>query len=194
MNPKKEAILRVVLDYLIGNHHEKLTIANIAKVLDIGKSTVYEYFTEKNTMIAEAIFLMIEENVAYLCEIENFDELSFETAFKTHMQRSYDIAKNNRMMENMLYNIDFVSISVSHKAAIQNKIMAAYIDIQQHVRKIFDKGIAERLFDASTKKIREITIESMLLGSVFTITHPDRNIDEALFIEDLYQSVLVLLK
>lgn len=194
MHPKREAILHVVLDFLTGKHEEKLTVANVARVLEIGKSTVYEYFSEKETMIAEAILMMIDENVAYMSDPKVYENLDFEKAFTVYMERSFMIAKGNRMMENMLQNTDLMRIASSHKEAIQEKIMIAYTDIQKHVKGIFNLGVEEGLFSKEASKMRSLSIESMLFGSVFMVTKPNQTIDESKFIDDLLESVFILLR
>ncbi|MCM1134988.1 MAG: TetR/AcrR family transcriptional regulator [Clostridium sp.] len=55
--PKAEALYQAVMElFAEGADLNNLTVAEIAKKAGIGKGTVYEYFDNKEEMIAEAIF------------------------------------------------------------------------------------------------------------------------------------------
>ncbi len=192
MNPKREAILRMVLTYLTDEKREKLTLSNIAKSLDIGKSTVYEYFDEKDAMVAEAVAMAIEEHTRYLLDVEGFDTLDYETASKTHMRRTFDLARNNKTFEKMMHNADFATIGPDHRAQIERKVFEAYRQLRERTSAILRKGIDEGVLGESISEERREAIESLLIGSVFTVTNPLTTPDIEAFIDEIVHCVTLL--
>ncbi len=192
MKPKREAILRMVLDFLTNEKHEKLTISNIANALDIGKSTVYEYFDEKDAMVAEAVAMAIDEQVRYLLDVEGFDELNYDDAIRTHMRRSFHLARENKTFEKMMHNVDFVTISADYRAQIERKVFEVYQTLHEHVMTILRKGIDEGLLGEAVSEHRLHVIESLLIGSVFAVTNPLANPDIAAFIDEIAHCVTQL--
>ncbi len=70
MSDKKEKILRAVLELFLENGTANLKVSEIAAKADVGKGTVYEYFSSKEDMFIGAVEYglalmaeMIEEKV-----------------------------------------------------------------------------------------------------------------------------------
>lgn len=61
-SPKEKAIYRAVIDlFREGADLNSLTVAEITGKAGIGKGTAYEYFSDKEEMIAKAVFYYTEE-------------------------------------------------------------------------------------------------------------------------------------
>ncbi|MFH5882120.1 TetR/AcrR family transcriptional regulator [Liberiplasma polymorphum] len=193
MTAKKEVILYKVLDFLSKESDQQLTLSNIANALDMGKSTLYEYFSSKDEMIKEAILLLIEDNKNYLLNTNDIEGTSFKEAFHIHMNKSFHLAKKNQMMQNIADSVDYVSIPKNMKEEIMCKVQEMYGVSKSFFLSIIQKGVDEGIITQSQQNVRAMTIESLFLGSFLTVSNTKRPFDESEFIEDLYNSLLILL-
>ena len=193
MKPKKEAILRTVLDMMTSKTGQKnLTLSNIAKDMGIGKSTIYEYFTTKEEIIKEAMFLMIAENIDYILLNNNPQEKGFKEAFYTHLRRSLEIAKKNQMTDDLMHNVEWIKVSTTHKKEIMERLMGFYEKSKAHMSNIFRIGVEQGILNENDLKESSIAIESLLLGFVIAGGSPFNNWETYDSIDVIYDSVIVL--
>lgn len=193
MQEKKQQILKAVLDFLTKETKEELTLNNLAKNLDMGKSTLYEYFSSKDEMIKEAILSMLNENVTYLLKDDNLDKKTFKEAFHDHLMKSFEMAKKNQMLQNIMENIDYYSMKKDLKDEIMMIAYKTYNLSKDYFIEIMGKGVSEGLFEDNQDSLLALNLESLILGSIFMVSNPFVTIDEEAYIESLYQNVIVLL-
>ncbi len=193
MNPKKEAILRKVLDILSQSEHEqKLTLSHIAESLDMGKSTLYEYFPHKDAMICDAMFLVLDENLLNLTK--PLDEAcDFEEALSSYIERSFHLANENKLIENMMQNVDVARVGAQYKAKIDKKLVEFYAELQSYLDELFAIGYKESVINKPFEGMERLTVESLLLGAFIMVQHPFSKLDKSGFTHHLYQTILTLL-
>jgi AcrR family transcriptional regulator len=193
MNEKRQLILNAVLDFLTKETKEELTLSNLAKSLDMGKSTLYEYFKSKDEMIKEAIMTMLNENVHYLLEDDSLESKSFKEAFHDHLIKSFELAKKNQMLQNVMDNIDYYAMKKELKEEIMMIAFKTYNQSKDYFIKIMGKGVSEGLFKETTDEYLAMHLESLILGSIFMVSNPFVTVDEETYIESLYHNVIRLL-
>lgn len=192
---RKEEILTVVLDLLSRmDNPKKLSVSNVAEELSIGKSTIYEYFTNKDELICGALDLLFERNLATLLDIEDFTTLSFEEAFKSHLSRFIDLSKNNEIMQNYVHHPDIATLPMDKKQALMESMHETFETIKKRLYDIFDKGIEEDLLKGPISDTRKQTIEALIFGAVVAISDPMNNWDVPTMIDDVYNSIILLHK
>ena len=76
----KEKIHKAIWTIICDGTSSSLKVADIAKRAGIGKSTVYEYFTDKDQAVFSAITSYCENIVAKYDEVD-ISNLDFDTAF-----------------------------------------------------------------------------------------------------------------
>ena len=192
MKSKKIAILRKTLEFLTKNEDKKLTMSNVAKAIDIGKSTIYEYFENKDEMIKEALILMIDENCATIVDVESAEANDFKSAFYLHMERAFMVTQQNYMMQHMQQNANLVAMPKRYKEEIKLKIVELLRASKERMQSILVMGIEEGVIDELSSKERSITIEGLLLGSVLNSKNP---LNEWRFedtIDDVYACLVLL--
>ncbi|MFP4286073.1 MAG: TetR/AcrR family transcriptional regulator [Candidatus Izemoplasmataceae bacterium] len=193
MQEKKQLILKAVLDFLTKETKEELTLNNLARSLDMGKSTLYEYFSSKDEMIKEAILSMLNDNITYLLKDDNLDDKTFKEAFHDHLKKSFELAKKNQMLQNVMDNIEYYSMKKELKDEIMLIAYNTYKKSKEYFIKIMEKGVVEGLFTENKDPLLALNLESLILGSIFMVSNPFVTIDEESYIESLYQNVIVLL-
>ena len=193
MKPKKEAILRTVLEMLSDHTSQRsLTIANIADKMGIGKSTIYEYFENKEVIIKEAMFLMVEENLNFILVDNDPTQVGFKESFYQHLDRSIKIAKDNRMTEEMMHNIEWIKASNRYREEMIAQLMVFYEKTKAQMTAIFKQGINEGVLDENNVKLQSIAIESMLVGAIVSSATPYNQWIAEDVINHIYQTILTL--
>ncbi len=91
----KERILRAVVKTYKQKGLEGLTIKSVADNAGIGKSTVYEYFDNKQQMIADSIIYSADRFVEDFYDKEwNKSDVTFEETLKESILYMIDLMKN----------------------------------------------------------------------------------------------------
>lgn len=91
----KHKIMEAVIETYKHQGVEGLTMKNVAKSAGIGKSTVYEYFSSKEQMIAEAIVYSVDKYVDRLHgHTEQYSEASFEVTVRAVIENLINALKN----------------------------------------------------------------------------------------------------
>ncbi|TVP95921.1 MAG: TetR/AcrR family transcriptional regulator [Acholeplasmatales bacterium] len=194
MNPKKEAILRKVLEFLTSPAaaSKRLTLSKLAEAMDMGKSTLYEYFDNKDVMIQQAILLMMSDHVAILLSGEDFPDLSFDEAFEQHMTRSFTIAEKNQMIQQVIESVDVIALDPALKQGLMESMYAFYEQLRQRMQAILAKGVAEKVLKPLDNTLRLATIDSMFLGALVSWSNPMFNFDRDDLIGALKESLVLL--
>ena len=173
MSQKKESILRTVLTMMSASEGKKaITISNIAKEMDMGKSTLYEYFDSKEDMIKQAMFLMIQENENYIIENNLPEEKGFKNAFLNHMRRSIEIAKRNQMTDDIMNHVEWIKVSRQYKDEIMERILEFYHKSKNHMEIIIKQGIIENKLNPKKIENQKEVIESLIVGAIITFANP----------------------
>ena len=194
MNEKKEAILRTVLAFLTSSASasKRLTLSNIAAAMDMGKSTLYEYFDNKDRMIQEAILLMMRDHVDMLLSGEEFPELSFDEAFLQYMDRSFTIAEKNQTVQQVIESIDVIALDPTLKQRLMEAMYAFYEQLRERMQAILAKGVHEGVLAPLDNPLRLATIDSMFLGALVSWTNPMINYERDALIAALKESLILL--
>ncbi len=193
MKEKKEAILRTVLEMISDPNYEKpLTIANIAKKMAMGKSTIYEYFDTKEAMIKDATFLMVEENLRVILENNDPSKVGFKNAFYNHLERSISIAKDHRMTEEMMHNIEWIKVSNRYRDEMIEQLMVFYDKTKAQMALIFKQGIKEGIVNELKLQNQSMAIEALLVGTIVSSATPHNQWDVKTLIETIYATLLTL--
>lgn len=193
MNEKREKILNTVLSFLSHSDREdSLTISNVANALDMGKSTIYEYFNSKDAMIQSAFELMLEKNREAILNDDELKTLSFKKAFTNHMNRILELAQNNVFIKDFSHHPDILKLPEKTKEAMFQSIQENNGYLEEALRKIFDKGAKEGILQHDIRHSRFRTIEAMIFGFLIAMNTPYSNWDKDTQIEDLYASLVTL--
>jgi AcrR family transcriptional regulator len=163
LSKTKEKIMAQVIEYIQnGIDVSKRSMADIAKEVGIGKSTMYEYFTSKEALIEEAYISLIHIAKEYLFEYK--DMVDFESAFKEQMSVNIDFMKET---------LEFMEVVLRHQQALKNAdsnkkikshITALQKEMDAEMSMIFKMGVKEgyytneELSDHHTKYILKALI------------------------------------
>lgn len=141
---KKTAIYEAALS-LIGEQRDisSIKIADIAQRADIGKGTVYEYFSSKEQVIAEAIIYMVEEGIRSLEGVID-EKCGFKESFVILLKHTEELMnKNMTFHQYMMTNECSFSLQKAHNCHVEKQfeeIRKLYVHL---LIRIIDKGLGE---------------------------------------------------
>lgn len=190
MNRKDQIIKAVINKFLNDGFSTELTITEIAKSCDIGKSTVYEYFKSKDDVIKEALLKMSENNTFRVLNIDNIENMRFEEAFKIQIKKLYEIASESRMMFEV-FSKDFKN---HFPQAIKEELVAKVCEIKNIIEQrfilIMIKGYSEGLITMDQDPLSVNVMSGLVIGSMLRYTDSDVDLDLDRFVDKLYEAVL----
>ena len=194
MREKEHAIIMAVINLLgEASPDKKLSIANVANALDMAKSTLYEYFDSKETMLYHAVKYLIQQSIDQLMSINLASIPSFKQRFIVHMRAIYDYSQDQKMMQNILRHPEILSLpSTTHERLIEIS-QQALTTLQQRLSELINDGVKEGVLAAFPPKARLKSVEALILGCIIIMTDPYFKGDANRVIQDAYESILVLI-
>ena len=192
LNRKDQIIEAVILKFQEEGFSTDLTITEIAKSVNIGKSTVYEYFKSKDDVIKEALVKMSDLNTDRIFNIENIENMKFEEAFKAQLVILFHIASESRMMFEV-FSKDFKN---QLPLAIQGELMEKMHEVKELIEQrfvmIMIKGVNEGLISIDQDPVSVNVISGLVVGSMLRYSDADANLDLHQFVNKVYEAVIKL--
>ena len=192
LNRKDQIIEEVIKIFHKNGFSMDLTMTVLAKNVDIGKSTIYEYFKSKDEIIKSALLKMSENSIDRILNIEDIETMKFEEAFKAQTIMLYLIADESRMIFEVFTN-DFKS---QLPQAIQEELMIKTHEfknlIEQRFIMIMLKGITEGHISMNRDILEINIISGLIIGSMLRYSDTDIDLDLLLFVDKVYEAVIKL--
>jgi AcrR family transcriptional regulator len=192
LNRKDQIIEAVVNKFREEGFSTDLTMTEVAKTCDIGKSTIYEYFKNKDDVIKSALMKMSENSLEKVFNIEHIETMNFEDAFKAQMVILFEIASESRMMFEVFSN-DFKS---QLPQAIQAELMCKMHEVKELLEQRFImimlKGVTEGIISMDQDLLSINVISGLVIGSMLRYSDVDQNLDLHLFVNKVYEAVVKL--
>lgn len=190
MNRKDQIIDAVITRFQEDGFSNDLTITEIAKSVDIGKSTVYEYFKSKDELIKDALIKMFTCNTEKIISIDNIENMCFEEAFKTQIEILFQSASESRIMFEV-FSKDFHS-----HPAIQRELMTNMHGVKEQIEQrfimIMMKGITEGLIKMDMDPMGVNIMSGLVIGSLIRFSDSTSGLDLNDFVNKVYESVVKL--
>lgn len=195
MQSKKILILKSVLEmFKEQGSYEKFTISEVAKRADIGKSTVYEYFENKEEIFKEACLYLMEATKDEIIKIDNIDSMGFEEAFKIQVKKMLVVSSYTQMTYEIFVSSGIRSVSSNTMEAIKKKGEKLRDNLKNRFMNIMLKGIEEGKFtveDFSSSK--NTIIRGLVIGCIFQFTKEKIDVDVDDFVDQIYKSILKII-
>lgn len=193
MHPKKQAICEVALQLLSSpSENSRFTLQAIADQLNIGKSTIYEYFENKVQIIEASLIYLIDQQFETLFNDDSILEKPFEIAFKTHYQKVLDVNKENQSLQTLMMHSDVAQLPQENKENLLRKMHQSFVKTEKRLQDILAIGIKEKILDSPIEATQFHCIESLIFGSIIALAQPYNMWDHAQMIEAVYQNVIKL--
>ena len=167
---RKEEILDAVIEIFQNRGIQaNFTISELARNVDIGKSTIYEYFTTKEEIITEAIFKVIESSIALITNRSLSAEDMFEQAFKKEVKHVLQIAKSSSYVFEFMTPDFKGNLKEKFDGEFANRMKDIALDYQNLFIEIIGKGVQEGILQNDQLPLKGMIFASLLTGSITRI-------------------------
>ncbi len=192
MNRKDEILAAVISKFKEDGFSTDLTISQIAKIVDIGKSTIYEYFKTKDDVFKEALLKISNDSIEDIINIENIDEMGFEEAFKAQFKKTLEVSINSKMVH-QIFSKDFMHrMPMSIRDELKQNMEATRMLIRNRFILIFQKGVEGKQMAIDPTPTSNLIYSSLIIGAIIRYSNSkfDITIDE--FTDEIYKTIIKL--
>lgn len=186
-----------ILDAVISKFQEEgfstdLTISQIAHIVDIGKSTIYEYFKTKDDVFKEALFKISSQSIDEVINIPGIENMKFEEAFKVQFSRILEVSLKSRIIY-QLFSKDFIHrMPESIREELKNKMEETRVIIEKRFFLIFVKGVEEKQLAIDENPLNSIVFSSLIVGSIIRFSNSNIEFNLKEFVDKIYETVIKL--
>ncbi len=192
MSRKDEILEAVISKFQDEGFSTNLTISQIAKKVDIGKSTIYEYFKTKDDVFKEALIKIAKEGIEDVSNIENIEALNFEEAFKAQFSKILEVSDKSKVVY-QLFLKDFVHrMPSSIREELRGQMDEAREIIEKRFILIFIKGVGEKLINIEPNPTSNIVFSSLIVGAIIRYSNSGTDIELDDFVNKIYETVIKL--
>lgn len=188
---RRDQILDAVVDlFKDKGFRSDFTMVEIANTVNIGKSTIYEYFKNKDEILKEAVYRYMEQNIKILSERTTNENDSFEDAFKSEIRNVLGIASKSKTI------IQTVSPNFMHNVPeeIRGEFKLKMEELRQTLTKrftgYFQRGLQEGVFTGELNLEKAFIITSMVAGSILIFDSESSQFSIDQTVDLLYSNVI----
>ena len=182
----KDKILDCTIEMLKGGDIDTISMSKIASNANIGKSTIYEYFSSKEELVKTALKRVVDIALEDFLSVKMGKTL-YESYY-AHMKKGLEIA------EDAIKLVGYPStnnISFMNKDEINEMVSGALLPVFERLVEIYNQGVNEK----TIVQKRDLSAKLYILAGFFKgmlLEKYKHNIPDEEFIEDLYENVLIL--
>lgn len=190
----KDKIIEVVIDYIKQDIDvTQVSLSEIAKKADIGKSTVYEYFENKDTLICDTYMYLLN---FYEQEIlKPLSETTFKKAFIEQVRRLLHAMKDAKHLVETIMSHQ-KQINHFNNQLLDKKMNEVSDHLQERFIDIMRLGVLENMLPSGlTKKpTRGYVIKALISGLSFQYINDQTQLDEEGILNLIYDEVFRVLQ
>lgn len=192
MSRKDEILEAVISRFQDEGFSTDLTISQIAKKVDIGKSTIYEYFRTKDDVFKEALLKISKESIEEVLGIDNIEDLGFEEAFKAQFSKILEVSYKSKVVY-QLFSKDFIHrMPSSIREELITQMEETRKIIEQRFILIFIKGVEEKLINIEPNPTSNIVFSSLIVGAIIRYSNSEIEIKLEEVVNKIYETILKL--
>jgi AcrR family transcriptional regulator len=192
VHPKQAEILTHVIDLLHQHTEENLTMNNIARRLDMAKSTLYEYYDSKPAMVHAALLYVIESNTATLLDPQGFEGLPFQERLEVYFNRLILLTQRKHNMQAVIYHPAVNALAEDLKEKVRTRMVEVYQTTGEMFHDILHQGVEEGVLHQTLSGTALNAIDSLFFGSVLALSEPHNRWDASQTWDAVYQAILKL--
>lgn len=168
---RKNEILDALGDMLQSQGlHADFTISELARKVDIGKSTIYEYFATKDELISEAMIRIFENAMARINQRTIDPNADFERAFQDELRFVFDLARES----SAIFRFLTPEFRDTIPATLKGEFALVMRDTTKRYEALFaailHRGVEEGLVDEQHVKQNNVLVGALINGMISQIT------------------------
>jgi AcrR family transcriptional regulator len=193
MSRKNEIIEAVITILQEKGFSQEFTMSEIARKMDMGKSTIYEYFGNKDDLHKEAVKYYLSQKISLLQSGIDTDAMDFETLFKTQLRMILEVATESRTVLEALSPGFIQRFPESVREDMKQSMEVTRKRLEERFISYFMMASEEGLISKDFDVAKGLTVMSMVVGAVLVYSDATINIDIDDFIQTIYDSILLIL-
>jgi AcrR family transcriptional regulator len=189
MSQTKDKIIQVLVEHIKqGTNLNEISLSKVAQEAEIGKSTVYEHFKNKEEMISSTYAFLLNKYQQILLEPIIMD--SFKSSFIAQIKRILCVMSDAKSIMDAIMNtqLDGIpSLSLEHQKLMEN------IQTQMNLRftEIMTLGIQSSEIQArNISPFTKNIIQALISGLLLQYVKGEIDLDDDGVCELVYQQVL----
>jgi AcrR family transcriptional regulator len=190
----KDKIIDATVSFLKENaNYETMTLSKIAARANVGKSTVYEYFENKEKLAEETCIHLINHYEKVLLKEIKFH--SFDQAFSHQIKQIIEVMTDARTIGDAIFNYHPDALTVMNKEVIKQNIKLLQAKMNKRFLEIFVLAYQESLL--KVKKARphlEHVMSALISGLIYQYIHQEIEVSEDELIDLIKREIFVLLR
>lgn len=168
------------------------TMAQLAHQVNIGKSTIYEYFSNKDEVVQQAIIRVMEDSIAKIKQSE-LKEGTFEAQLKNEMTTILEIAIESRFLFNLITPGLNHLLPPECRQELQGEMKSVMEFYQARYFQIFMKGVEEKELNQDLLQESGMLIASLITGSIMRYANANIDLqddfDIQLYVDKVYKAI-----
>lgn len=190
---RREEILDALIDIFRSEGvGADFTISQLAARVDIGKSTIYEYFKTKEDIMSSALCRVFDESINAIFTRKIDESKSFEETYKEELLYLFSVAKDSQFLFNFLTPKFMKSFPDSTRMELKLRMKDVTVHYEKKFVDIFMKGVAEKIISEENSLINGILISSLVTGSIMRFANANvqvtNEVDLHDYIDALYKA------
>jgi AcrR family transcriptional regulator len=190
----KDKIIDATVSFLKENtNYENMTLSKIAARANVGKSTVYEYFDNKEMLAEETCIFLINHYEKVL--LDNMESNSFDQAFSYQIKKIIEVMTDARTIGDAIFNYHPDALTVMNKEVIKKHIKLLQTKMNERFQEIFILAYQEGLLQMKEARPHLAQVMAALIsGLIYQYIHQEIDISEDECIALIKREMFVLMK
>ena len=186
----KDKIIETMIDFI---KHDidisQVSLSEIAKKAEIGKSTVYEYFSNKDELIFDTYMFMFNyyENLL----TQPLKSVHFKNAFIEQVKMILDAMKDAKNIIETIMNKHH-QINYPNQVSFDRKLDVIKTKMEERFLSIFKMGVEQEIIMPPFKqdKTRGYVIQALINGLLFQYINDQTDLSENELLNLIYSEVI----
>lgn len=192
---RRDEILDVLVEqFKIKGFNSDFTMSELADCVNIGKSTIYEYFGNKDDIIKAAVIKYMQISIDSVDLGEELNQLSFENVFKNQLSVILKIANQSRTLLEALSPGFIQKLPDSMRDEMKAKMESTRNKLQKRFQSFFLKGIEEGIINPNVDPSKGSIVTSLVVGTIITFSSSNTTTSLEDVVNNVYDSVVTLLQ
>lgn len=192
---RRDEILDVLVEqFKIKGFNSDFTMSELADCVNIGKSTIYEYFGNKDDIIKAAVIKYMQISIDSVDLGEELNQLSFENVFKKQLSVILKIANQSRTLLEALSPGFIQKLPDSMRDEMKAKMESTRNKLQKRFQSFFLKGIEEGIINPNVDPSKGSIVTSLVVGTIITFSSSNTTTSLEDVVNNVYDSVVTLLQ
>lgn len=195
---------REILDALIEIFNTKgldanFSISELARKVDIGKSTIYEYFDTKDEILTQAMIRIFERAIESVSTHEPNLALPFEQLLKEELHYVFQLATESSNIFKYIMPMQSEALPKHMKnSGIGQELRKTALKFEAMFTSVLTKGVEEHYLHVDDIVIQGTLFAALVSGSINRLSNANveqqENIDLDQYIDALYDTILYIFK